>query len=190
MDKIELTASRTGGASFVKHIKADTGFDVKSCYQCGKCSAGCPVAFAMDYAPRQIIRLLQLGLTDQALKSNTIWLCASCETCSTRCPQGLEPAKLMEALRIVAKKKGLVAERNIDVFNDLILKSIEDYGRLHEIGIVLGFNLKTMQPFKDATAGIGYFTKGKISLSPHRINDNGAVKKIFAKVRQMGGEAK
>lgn len=187
MERIELSSCRAAGASFVEDIEREVGFQVRNCYQCGKCSAGCPVSFAMDYTPRQIIRMLQLGLTEEALKSRTIWLCASCETCSTRCPQGIEPAKLMEALRIEAKKVGYVSERNVDVINDLMLKSIEGYGRLHELGIVLGFNLKTKQPMKDAESGPAFFTRGKISIMPHKIKDGGVVKKIFAKVRQMGG---
>lgn len=72
-----------------------------ACYQCGKCTAACPLAFAMDRAPHQILRLLQLGQADQALKSSAIWACVGCLNCATLCPKGVDPARVMEALRTI-----------------------------------------------------------------------------------------
>jgi heterodisulfide reductase subunit C2 len=91
----------------VQRIEEYSGQDLMACYQCGKCAAGCPVAFAMDMLPSQVIRYAQLGLVEPLLESKTIWLCAACQTCYTRCPKGIDLSRIMEALReIVMLEKG------------------------------------------------------------------------------------
>jgi heterodisulfide reductase subunit C len=87
MEGMELSSTAKRNQEEIKGLEKKAGVNITDCYQCGKCSAGCPVAFAMDKTPRQIIRLLQLGFLEEALKSRTIWLCATCQTCSTRCPR-------------------------------------------------------------------------------------------------------
>jgi heterodisulfide reductase subunit C2 len=72
-----------------------------ACYQCGKCSAGCPLAAYMDILPAQMIRLAQLGMEQELLDSEAIWLCVSCMTCNTRCPKGVRIAELIESMRQV-----------------------------------------------------------------------------------------
>lgn len=73
-----------------------------SCYQCGKCSAGCPAAPFMDLLPNQVLRLLQLGKVDRILQSNTPFACCSCFVCSSRCPKGIDVAAIMESLRQIS----------------------------------------------------------------------------------------
>ena len=90
----------------IAQIKAIAGVDVRACYQCGKCTAGCPLSASMDLMPNQIVRLLQLGEHEQVLKSSTIWQCASCLTCAARCPKEVDPAKVMEALRTLLLREG------------------------------------------------------------------------------------
>ena len=75
-----------------EQIKAEHGEDVNRCYQCLKCSAGCPMTFAMDYPPSQIMRMVQLGQEDDLLASKTIWVCLTCNTCSIRCPNDIDIA--------------------------------------------------------------------------------------------------
>jgi heterodisulfide reductase subunit C len=92
---------------FVRRVEEISGQNIMSCYQCGKCSAGCPIVEAMDVLPNQIIRLVQLGLEKDALDSKTIWLCASCITCTSRCPKGVDIAKVMEAIRVIILRTGV-----------------------------------------------------------------------------------
>ncbi len=91
----------------IQQIEEMSGQEVMACYQCGNCSAGCPVAGAMDLLPNQIIRLLQMGQTEEALRARAIWYCASCLTCEARCPKGIDIARLTEALRTLAIEKGI-----------------------------------------------------------------------------------
>jgi heterodisulfide reductase subunit C len=96
----------------VRQIEEISGQDLLACNQCGKCGAGCPVVAAMDLLPSQAIRLAQLGQRS-ALESQTIWICASCLTCATRCPKGVDVPRLMEALRQIALREG-AAQLDLD----------------------------------------------------------------------------
>ncbi len=81
------------------------------CFQCGTCTSDCPIAkFSDTYRPRQIIRMAQLGLKDRVLNSDTLWLCASCFTCTDRCPQDVEVASVIRVLRNLAAKQGCVPQ--------------------------------------------------------------------------------
>jgi heterodisulfide reductase subunit C len=107
---------------FVRQVEEISGQDLLSCNQCGKCSAGCPVVAAMDLLPSQVIRMAQLGMED-VLESNTIWICASCLTCATRCPKGVDLPRLMEALRQIALRQG-VAELDLSSLPPELLKEV------------------------------------------------------------------
>ena len=104
--RLEISPQRLR-SEFVKKVEEVSGQSLLSCYQCGKCSAGCPMAFAMDLLPNQVIRLVQLGLEEDIAKSKAIWLCASCVTCSVRCPRGVDLARVMEALRLLTLRKNI-----------------------------------------------------------------------------------
>jgi len=93
--------------SFAKLVAQESGENLLACYQCQKCSAGCPVAYAMDILPNQVIRMVQFGLREKVLSSHTIWICASCYTCSVRCPNDIDIAKIMDVLRHIALGSGI-----------------------------------------------------------------------------------
>ncbi len=90
---------------FIHEMKENTGQDPSQCYQCAKCSAGCPVVAAMDLLPHQVIRYLQLGLLEELLESRTPWICASCFTCAARCPRDLDLARMMEGVRLAVLRR-------------------------------------------------------------------------------------
>ena len=113
-----LSQGRCG--DFAKKVKEISREDILLCYQCGMCSAGCPIAFAMDLLPNQIIQLVRLGLEEDIAKSRTIWLCASCLTCSVRCPRGLDLAKVMEALRLISLRKNIDYIRLAEISHDAL----------------------------------------------------------------------
>lgn len=105
---LRITTARTE-RDFVAKIEKISGQKLLACYQCGKCSAGCPMAAYMDVLPNQIIRLAQMGMKEQLLATRSIWMCVSCLTCNSRCPKGIKIAEVIESLRMTALRNG---ERN------------------------------------------------------------------------------
>lgn len=94
-----LSADMITGPLFRK-VEAISGQNLALCYQCGKCSATCPLAPQMDLLPHQILRYLQLGF-EQVLEAKSPWLCATCFTCESQCPRGIDVSKICEALRTI-----------------------------------------------------------------------------------------
>jgi heterodisulfide reductase subunit C len=128
--RVTLSIDKVRGP-FVRQVEEISGQDLLSCNQCGKCSAGCPVVAAMDLLPSQVIRMAQLGMED-VLESNTIWICASCLTCATRCPKGVDLPRLMEALRQIALRQG-AAELDLSALPPELVKEVP------QLAIVGGF---------------------------------------------------
>lgn len=173
-------------------IEETSGQKVRDCYQCGKCSAGCPIAADMDLPPNQVIRLLQLGLTDEALKSRTIWLCASCETCTTRCPREVDLASVMDSLRHIALAKKIRSPvRSVTFFNSVFLSVVKRYGRVFEMELIGRFNTGTLNFFKDIAKAPKLFFKGRLKLLPNvkgRKTANSVFKDVDKLRKQGGGE--
>ncbi len=169
----------------VEAVEELSGQDVRECYQCGKCSAGCPIAADMDMPPNQVIRLLQLGLADVALRSRTIWLCASCETCTTRCPREVDLAAVMDALRIVALREGIRSpERVVPFFNRLFLSLVKRYGRVYEMELIGRFNTGTFNFFKDVMKAPKLFFKGRLKLRPN-FEGRKTANSVFKEVKRI-----
>jgi heterodisulfide reductase subunit C len=185
---VRLSQTTQTGKAFINRIEEEAGTSINLCYQCGKCTAGCPGAFAMDYPPRQVIRLLQLGLTEKAINAESIWICASCETCSARCPRGVDIASLMDAMRREALRQGKIGDKKVASFNKAFLSSVKNFGRSYEAGLLLQYNLTTGQLLKDMDLGLPMMTRGKVGVLPERIKGREEIKKIFKRVQELGGE--
>lgn len=186
MQNVELSVLHPVAKEWTDKLMAE-GIDISACYQCGKCTAGCPMAESMDYTTRQVVRLLQMGLADEALRSKAIWFCLSCETCSTRCPRDVDPAKMMELLRIESQKQGVAAMPNILIFHKAFLESVKNNGRLYEMEMTMKNNLRSRNLFNNVDLGPKMMSKGKLAMLPPRIGDGGEVKKIFERVRERRG---
>jgi heterodisulfide reductase subunit C len=176
---LQLDASTVHG--FKDLIKQLSDEDVSRCYQCGKCTAGCPVALDMDITPNQVMRLVQINARDSVLSSSTIWLCLSCETCSTRCPEDIEIARVMDTLRKISVAEGYASsQKAITDFHRLFLASVEKYGRLNELELSIKNNLVSGRPFNDVPLAVKLFRKGKISLKGGQVKQKDNIKRIFA----------
>jgi heterodisulfide reductase subunit C len=160
------------------------GVPIQGCYHCRKCTAGCPIAFAMEYNPDQIIKMIQMGMRDKVLNSSTIWLCASCETCVTRCPNDVDIARMMDVLREMAIRSGTnVKEKRILKFHEAFLSNVKLSGRINEPLMVVHYKLKSGDYFSDMVTGISMFMKGKLSLISPRTKDIKSVRKIFEETK-------
>ncbi|HPU35439.1 MAG TPA: 4Fe-4S dicluster domain-containing protein [Bacillota bacterium] len=193
MESINLNQSISKNADFIQLVGEESGQPVQKCYQCGKCTAGCPVAFAMDYTPNQVIRMVQLGMKDELLKSHTIWICASCSTCSTRCPCNVEIAKVMEILRIMAGRSGTAPAgkaKYVEIMYNALLGTVEKYGRTYEVGLVMQNNLKSGRLFNGADMGMPMLQRGKLKLTPSKVKGMAEIARIFSEARKMEGGVK
>jgi heterodisulfide reductase subunit C len=173
------------GAGFARRLKEASGEDVFRCYQCLKCSTGCPMAEAMDILPSQVIRMSQLGRGEELLRSETIWVCVSCYTCSIRCPNDIHIAHVMDALRELALKQGVPPKRErVVLFHQLFLASIREYGRVYEAKLLAKYEAKAGELLKNIPLGLAMFLKGKIALLPHKVADIKGVEKTFVRLEE------
>lgn len=184
--------THTKHPSLSQTVKTATGVDVNLCYQCGKCTAGCPMAAYMDIAPNQIMRLVQVGdplATHKALHSKTIWSCAGCMTCTQRCPKELDPAAVIDALREMSYDQGLVSpqQRNVLAFHEAFLKTVEKTGRMSEFSLVQRYKMSTLDFFGDLGMAPTMLAKGKLKFTGHKADaGRKEVQHIFRACRKRG----
>lgn len=88
-----------------EEIVRRSGVDPKKCMRCGKCSATCPAYDEMEYHPHQFVNMVESGDIEPLLNSESLYRCLSCFACIERCPRGVEPAKLVEAVRLEAIRR-------------------------------------------------------------------------------------
>ncbi|MBI5206947.1 MAG: 4Fe-4S dicluster domain-containing protein [Candidatus Firestonebacteria bacterium] len=149
---------------FWKEIDARTGINVLSCYQCGKCSAGCVFSSFMDTPPSKLMRLIQLNFKERALKANTIWKCAACVTCSVRCPRQIDVLRVINTVRTIALiEKIIPIDKDTHIFDEIFFENITKHDRLNEFSAVMDFNIKTGKYFKDISLLPILLEKGKLA---------------------------
>ena len=184
MEYIDQQGTEACDPGFAQQIRGVEGANLDRCYQCLTCSLSCPVNFAMDYLPHRIMRMCQLGLKQWVLNSSTIWICAACETCVTRCPNEVDILRIMDTLRETALREKVVGkESSIPVFHQIFLSGIEQTGRQYELGMILRLKLKFGDFFSDIGLGIKMLLKGKLKLLPSRIKGAREVKSIMQRAR-------
>jgi heterodisulfide reductase subunit C2 len=169
-------------------VDEHSGQRVMSCYQCGKCSAGCPMAGSADAGPRQVLRAVQMGERGMALGSEMIWMCLACQTCTVRCPREIDVAAVMDALRHIALAEGeRPAARDLHVFHRAFLTMVERGGRLYELGVGGLFNSLSGKPLTNADLLPRMLMKGKLDLLPPRSKGAAEVRAIFQRVAAIEG---
>jgi len=172
-----------GNFSFLEQVEKRSGEKLNLCYQCLKCTAGCPTAPYMDIRPNSIIRLIQMGKKQEVLGSNAIWFCVYCQTCGTRCPNEIHIGVLMDALREMAMEEGVhPKEKNIHLFHEAFINSVKRGGRAHEVTMLMEYILRSRDIMKGSLIpGMKLFLKGKFPLLPSFVKGRDEIKRIFEK---------
>jgi len=171
--------------SLVEEVERRSGSPVSACFQCHKCSTGCPTAPEMDLLASQIVRLVHLGEEQAVLESRAIWLCASCEACTTRCPMEIDVAAVMDALRMLAvERKVAIPDARGEKFNRSFLGSVRRHGRVFELGMMAAYKLRSGDLFSDVDKFPQMLVKGKISLLPKRSGEAKRLREIFRRAEE------
>jgi heterodisulfide reductase subunit C len=163
-------------------MKTPQGKKILDCIQCGVCAGSCHARFAMDYSPMQIFKMIHLGLREPVLSSSTIWICASCYTCATRCPRGIDIPMFMSTLKNMAIKNGEVSDSEIKPrFHKSFTEIIGKYGRIHEPELKMKLLPKTnlKELYRNAVLAFRLWRKGKVKFQPSKIDQIDQISEIF-----------
>lgn len=172
--------------SFLEEVEAATQIAVSECYQCFRCTNGCPAARDMDIVPHRVIGYVMAGERDRVLSSAALWACLQCAACSIRCPNGIDVARIFVFLRRLSVGSGLAANRDIHDLDALMIESIARHGRIYELGTIMRYRLSRGQYLKGSHAGIGMVKKRRIGLFPHNAADRKGIRSIIKKMVNNG----
>jgi heterodisulfide reductase subunit C len=177
MERIEVEKT---DQEFIGKIEGMSRSNLSRCWHCMACSGGCPFSQDMDIMPNAVLRMVQFGLKEAVLKTSTIWLCVGCNTCSMECPNAVDVAAVMDALRQVAIKEGAdIAEPGILAFHNAVVNSIGRYGRTHKLEIMMRYKLSEKELFSDIDLGMKMLSKRKLDLLPSKVKDKKAIRSLF-----------
>jgi heterodisulfide reductase subunit C len=160
---------------------------LEKCIQCGTCGGSCPSGADMDHTPRALFALINAGMKDAVLKSNTPWYCVSCYYCTVRCPQEVHITDIMYTLKRLAVQEGHFDDAKAPDFSKTFINWVESYGRSFELGL-MGQHMLMHNPFgvfKIAGMGIGMVTKGRMDFTPTRIKGMDGLKAILTKAKEL-----
>ena len=149
MRAIDLSGISDADLRACEVIAEEAGVNLKDCYQCGKCTAGCPLADGMDLMPREVIRYLQMGALSTALEAKTPWICAQCDVCSSRCPQNVDICSIMRAVRLASKAAGKRPVAEADIFDDTFIANVRAHGVSNEQYLAAAYNVKSLHFMQD-----------------------------------------
>ncbi len=164
-----------------------------TCIQCGTCTASCQTAYAMDYTPRQLWRLIQLGLKDEVLSSNSYWLCTACYACTLRCLRGIACTETMSTLKRMSVAAGIEKLNASARFYEAFKESVRRHGRMHEVELMTIYFSKTkrIKVMDFSRLGFTLWRKGKVSLDASHIDIKrlDQIKAIYRKVDELEAKA-
>lgn len=168
--------------------------NLEMCIQCGTCGGSCPSGPDMDHTPRALFAMINAGMKEQVLRSNTPWYCVSCYYCTVRCPQEIHITDIMYTLKRKSVAAGLYREsaaKDAPGFSQDFIGFVENYGRSFELGLATWYHLKhhfwNMPSM--AGMGLGMMTKRRMELTPKRIKGLEQLKAILAKAKELEGAA-
>jgi heterodisulfide reductase subunit C len=174
---------------FLEEVSAATAgvSRLEMCIQCGTCGGSCPSSGDMDHTPRALFAMIRAGMREEALRSNTPWICVSCYHCVVRCPQDVHIADVMYTLKSMAIRARLYQDSTAPEFSQTFVDMVEAYGRSYEFGLATRHYLKHF-PLRlpgMAPMGLGMLTKQRMSTAPRRIEDIDQLKAILARAKEL-----
>jgi heterodisulfide reductase subunit C len=178
-----------GSGVLAGEVQARSGTSPMSCYQCAKCSSGCPVATRADVKPHELVRMVQMDQREAVLSSKFIWECTSCQTCTSRCPQQVDIAAINDALRAMSRAtQQVVPETTVPVFNDIFLDSVRKRGRVYELGLMASYKLRTGRLMEDAGKAPMMLSKGRLPIHGPRVRGRTEREEMFERAKQGGDQ--
>jgi len=175
--------------SFLKQVELiPAGELIKRCIQCGTCTGSCPVSYAMDLSPRQLIASFRAGDMETIMRSRTIWICASCYACTTRCPSGIKITDIIYALKrtaMEADKKSIAPQ--VQLLAKLFVSNLMSYGRLHEGTLIRKYYMKTRitKLFGFVPLALKLYKTKRLAIFPTRIKARDALSRIIRKAQEI-----
>lgn len=189
---MSVDVPNTRAPTFLETVMEATPGDshLDRCIQCGTCGGSCPSGPDMDHTPRAIFAMIDAGMEDEVLHSNTPWYCVSCYFCTTRCPQEIHITDVMYTLKRLAVQRGIYRELdvgNAPEFSETFIDMVEHYGRAFELGLVTRHYLRhrPLDAVKKSGFGLGMFTKGRLDIMPTRIKNMDQLKAILSKAKEL-----
>ncbi len=174
---------------FLEEVSAATAgvSRLEMCIQCGTCGGSCPSAADMDHTPRMLFAMIRAGMREEALRSNTPWICVSCYHCVVRCPQDVHIADVMYTLKSMAIRAKLYRDSTAPDFSQTFVDMIENYGRSYEFGLATRHYLKhfPLRLPSMAPMGWGMLSKKRMDISPRRIDHIDQLKAILARAKEV-----
>lgn len=186
------TATQTGTAAntrFLEEVSAATAgvSRLEMCIQCGTCGGSCPVAADMDHTPRHLFAMIRAGMREDALRSNTPWICVSCYHCVVRCPQEVHITDVMYTLKSMAIRSRLYQDSTAPDFSRTFVEMVETYGRSYELGLATRHYLRhyPLRLPEMAPLGLGMLSRKRLDITPHRIEGVQQLKAILARAKEL-----
>lgn len=165
------------------------GYKIKRCLQCGTCTGSCPVSYAMDITPRQTIALFRAGHIEDILHSRTIWLCASCYSCTVRCPVGIRITDTLYALKRIAMEEKIYPPKfPVHTLSKVFIGNIYRYGRNYELGLGIRYFFSTniVKLFTNIGYAWSMIRRGRLGLIPRKLKKINEIHAIIKKANEFG----
>lgn len=174
---------------FLEEVSAKTAgvSRLEMCIQCGTCGGSCPSAADMDHTPRMLFAMIRAGFREEALRSNTPWICVSCYHCVVRCPQEVHITDVMYTLKGMAIRARLFKDSTAPDFAQTFVDMVENYGRSYEFGLATRHYLKHF-PLRlpgMAPMGLGMLSKKRMNIRPTTIDGIDQLKTILARAKEV-----
>jgi len=183
-----MHGSRASDSFLTEVIESTPGAETLiTCLQCGTCGGSCPSGPDMDHTPRALFAMINAGMRDEVLQSNTPWYCVACYYCMVRCPKDIPITDLMYSLKRMAVREKLYDDRDAPDWSQSFIGMVDNYGRSFELGLATRYHL-THHPLKKVGVGplaLDMLSKDRMSLRPDRIKGIDQLRAILDKAKSM-----